>query len=151
QSCDLRRGIAPVPGSQPRVRGEQSTALVISNRVDADTAAFGQCPNAQGFHARDSALSAGILKCGPGSRVKTGSPCLAKLLIIMVFGLTTLGMGMSMAAECIFCEILAGRAPADIAFEDEWTIAAIDLRQHNPGHVLVIPKAHINDIRELDE
>src|SRR6185437_5294206 len=31
------------------------------------------------------------------------------------------------------------------------TIAVIDLRQHNAGHVLVIPKPHINDLRELDE
>jgi histidine triad (HIT) family protein len=56
-----------------------------------------------------------------------------------------------MAAECIFCEIIGGRAPADIVYEDELTIAVIDPRQHNPGHVLVIPKAHVNDIRGLDE
>ena len=54
------------------------------------------------------------------------------------------------AAGCIFCEILAGRAPADVVYEDDLTVAYIDLRQHNPGHVLVIPRAHINDIRELD-
>jgi histidine triad (HIT) family protein len=56
-----------------------------------------------------------------------------------------------MAIECIFCEIIAVRAPADLVYQDELTIAAIDLRQHNPGHVLVIPRAHINDIRSLDE
>ncbi len=56
-----------------------------------------------------------------------------------------------MTVECIFCEIIAGRAAADIVYEDGWTIAAIDLRQHNPGHVLVIPKTHINDVRGLDE
>ena len=56
-----------------------------------------------------------------------------------------------MAAECIFCEIIARRAAADIVHEDELTIAVVDLRQHNPGHVLVIPKAHINDVRGLDE
>lgn len=56
-----------------------------------------------------------------------------------------------MTAECIFCAMVAGRAAADIVYEDELTIAAIDLRQHNPGHVLVIPKAHVNDARALDE
>lgn len=56
-----------------------------------------------------------------------------------------------MATECIFCEIIARRAAADIVHEDELTIAVVDLRQHNPGHVLVIPKAHINDVRGLDE
>jgi len=55
------------------------------------------------------------------------------------------------ATECIFCEIIARRAAADIVHEDELTIAVVDLRQHNPGHVLVIPKAHINDVRGLDE
>lgn len=56
-----------------------------------------------------------------------------------------------MVTECIFCEIIARRAAADIVREDELTIAVVDLRQHNPGHVLVIPKAHINDVRGLDE
>lgn len=56
-----------------------------------------------------------------------------------------------MTVECIFCEIIAGCAAADIVYEDELTIAVVDLRQHNPGHVLVIPKAHINDVRGLDD
>lgn len=43
------------------------------------------------------------------------------------------------------------RAPADIVYEDALTVAVVDPRQHNPGHVLVIPRAHVNDIRELDE
>jgi histidine triad (HIT) family protein len=45
---------------------------------------------------------------------------------------------------------MAGRAPADVVYEDDLTVAFIDPRQHNPGHVLVVPRAHINDIRELD-
>jgi histidine triad (HIT) family protein len=52
--------------------------------------------------------------------------------------------------ECVFCEILAGRSPADIVYQDDLTMAFIDPRQHNPGHVLVVPRAHLNDIRELD-
>lgn len=56
-----------------------------------------------------------------------------------------------MTIECVFCEILAARAPADIVYEDELTIAVIDPRQHNPGHVLVIPRVHVNDIMKLDE
>jgi len=54
------------------------------------------------------------------------------------------------SAECVFCEIMAGRAHADIVYRDDLTVAFIDPRQHNPGHVLVVPRAHINDIRELD-
>jgi histidine triad (HIT) family protein len=54
------------------------------------------------------------------------------------------------AIECIFCEIMAGRAPGDIVYEDALTVAFIDPRQHNPGHVLVVPRSHVNDIRHLD-
>ncbi len=52
---------------------------------------------------------------------------------------------------CVFCEIAARRATASIVFEDALTLAFIDLRQANPGHVLVIPRAHLADVRELDE
>ncbi len=55
-----------------------------------------------------------------------------------------------MGIECVFCEIMAGRAPADVVYQDELTVAFIDPRQFNPGHVLVVPRAHVNDIRELD-
>lgn len=53
--------------------------------------------------------------------------------------------------DCIFCEIIAGRAPATIVASDKDTIAALDLRQFHPGHVLVIPKVHVADIREASD
>jgi histidine triad (HIT) family protein len=55
-----------------------------------------------------------------------------------------------LSAECVFCEIVAGRAPADFVYRDDLTAAFIDPRQYNPGHVLVVPRAHINDVRDLD-
>jgi histidine triad (HIT) family protein len=55
-----------------------------------------------------------------------------------------------MATECVFCEIMAGRAPGDIVYQDDLTVAFIDPRQHNPGHVLVVPRTHISDIKQLD-
>lgn len=58
---------------------------------------------------------------------------------------------MTAASACVFCDIIAGRAPADIVYQDDLTIAVIDPRQHNPGHVLVIPRTHVNDIKALDE
>jgi len=45
---------------------------------------------------------------------------------------------------------VAERAPADIVHQDDLTVAFVDPRQHNPGHVLVVPRRHINDIRQLD-
>jgi histidine triad (HIT) family protein len=51
----------------------------------------------------------------------------------------------------VFCEIVAGRAPAVIVYEDALTIAFVDLRQFHPGHVLIVPRAHVADIRAADD
>src|ERR1700733_13332204 len=52
--------------------------------------------------------------------------------------------------EGVFCQIVSGSEPASIVWEDDLTIAAVDLRQFHPGHVLVIPRRHLRDLRELD-
>jgi histidine triad (HIT) family protein len=44
--------------------------------------------------------------------------------------------------KCIFCEIIAGRAPAYRVYEDETTMAFLDLFPFTRGHLLVIPKRH---------
>ena len=36
-------------------------------------------------------------------------------------------------------------------YEDEHTAAFIDPRQVTPGHTLVVPKAHVRDLFELDD
>jgi histidine triad (HIT) family protein len=46
------------------------------------------------------------------------------------------------SGPCIFCEIVAGRAPAYRVYEDEGTVAFLDLFPFTRGHVLVIPKRH---------
>lgn len=53
--------------------------------------------------------------------------------------------------DCAFCQIAHGTSPASLVHEDELTISFIDLRQFHPGHVLVIPRKHYNDVRDLDE
>lgn len=55
-----------------------------------------------------------------------------------------------MPEACVFCEIVRGSAPASIVWEDDLTVAAVDLRQFHPGHTLVIPRQHFRDVRELD-
>jgi len=42
-------------------------------------------------------------------------------------------------AECIFCDIAAGRAPASIVYRDDRVMAFLDHRPVTPGHLLVIP------------
>jgi histidine triad (HIT) family protein len=53
--------------------------------------------------------------------------------------------------DCIFCEILAGKAPANFVYRDELCAAFMDIRPVNPGHVLVIPTRHAVLLPELDE
>jgi len=57
----------------------------------------------------------------------------------------------SRADVCAFCDIVAGRAPATIIAADDNTVAFLDLRQFQPGHVLVVPRKHVADIRFVDE
>ena len=56
-----------------------------------------------------------------------------------------------MPQGCLFCAIVAGKEPASVVWKDSLAMAFMDLRQPNPGHVLVVPRAHIADILELDD
>ena len=53
------------------------------------------------------------------------------------------------AAPCLFCEIGSGRAPAQVVFEDEKTMAFLDLFPVTRGHLLVIPKRHVDRLTDL--
>jgi histidine triad (HIT) family protein len=53
--------------------------------------------------------------------------------------------------DCIFCEIISGKSGASHVYENEATLAFMNLRQANPGHVLIVPKAHVETIYDLTE
>ncbi len=55
-----------------------------------------------------------------------------------------------MSAACVFCEIVRGTHSASVVWQDDLTMAFIDLRQFHAGHTLVIPRRHLPDVRELD-
>ena len=54
-------------------------------------------------------------------------------------------------SDCVFCKIVAGQIPSTKVYEDEHTLAFMDLGQVNPGHVLVAVKKHAPHLFELDE
>ncbi len=56
-----------------------------------------------------------------------------------------------MAADCIFCRIVAGTIPAQKVLEDDLCIAFRDLHPVAPVHVLVIPKEHIASVASATE
>jgi histidine triad (HIT) family protein len=55
-----------------------------------------------------------------------------------------------MAADCIFCSIVAGDAPATRVDEDDQTIAFMDIHPWTRGHALVIPKKHTPNLYEIE-
>jgi histidine triad (HIT) family protein len=44
---------------------------------------------------------------------------------------------------CVFCEIVAGRAPADRIAENNEALAVLDIQPFAPGHTLVLSKRHV--------
>lgn len=51
--------------------------------------------------------------------------------------------------HCIFCKIVAGEIPAAKVYEDDLTVAFMDIGQVNPGHVLVASKRHAVTMLDL--
>lgn len=56
-----------------------------------------------------------------------------------------------MPEGCIFCRIVEGEAPARVVYEDEDTMAFLDVNPLSEGHTLVIPKAHYETLTDLPE
>jgi len=57
----------------------------------------------------------------------------------------------SQTADCIFCAILVGDAPASFLYQDDIVVAFMDIRPVRPGHLLVVPRRHAELIPELDD
>ena len=53
--------------------------------------------------------------------------------------------------NCLFCKIANGEIPANIVYEDDLTLAFLDINPVNPGHTLVIPKKHFRNIFDIEE
>ena len=54
-------------------------------------------------------------------------------------------------SDCVFCRIVARQIPATVVYEDEHTLAFMDLGQVNPGHVLVTVKEHAESLYALGD
>ena len=51
--------------------------------------------------------------------------------------------------NCIFCKIVAGEIPSFKLYEDDETLAFMDINPVHDGHCLVIPKAHSPNVMEI--
>jgi histidine triad (HIT) family protein len=54
-----------------------------------------------------------------------------------------------MSADCIFCKIIRGEAPATMLYQDERAVAFKDIAPIAPVHVLIVPRQHIVSAAEV--
>ena len=45
--------------------------------------------------------------------------------------------------DCLFCKIIAGQIPANVAYQDDLSYAFYDIHPQAPKHALVLPRKHI--------
>jgi histidine triad (HIT) family protein len=53
--------------------------------------------------------------------------------------------------NCVFCDIVAGKAPAHVIYEDELSMCILDIHPYTKGHCLVISKRHVPWWHDLNE
>jgi len=51
--------------------------------------------------------------------------------------------------DCLFCKIISGEVPATIVREGPGTVSFRDINPQAPTHVLVVPRAHHDDVGAL--
>ena len=49
----------------------------------------------------------------------------------------------------IFCKIIKGEVSSDVVWQDDDFLVIKDINPQAPVHVLIIPKRHISDLKEL--
>ena len=53
------------------------------------------------------------------------------------------------AADCVFCSIVNGDTPAHVVYSDDATLAFLDVRPVFPGHVVLVPRDHVETLTDL--
>ncbi len=53
--------------------------------------------------------------------------------------------------SCIFCRMVSGGLACDKVYEDDEILAFNDINPKAPTHIIIIPKAHIPTLNDLDE
>lgn len=51
--------------------------------------------------------------------------------------------------DCVFCKIIRDNKILKV-YEDDWTIAFMDIAKDVDGHILVVPKKHVKNILDCD-
>lgn len=52
--------------------------------------------------------------------------------------------------DCLFCKLIENNFMLKV-YEDDWTVAFMDVAKDVDGHILVVPKKHVKNILDCDE
>lgn len=52
--------------------------------------------------------------------------------------------------DCIFCKIIRGDIPSYTIYEDDIVKVFLDVNPMSPGHMLIIPKKHFENLDDID-
>lgn len=53
--------------------------------------------------------------------------------------------------DCIFCDIINKKSPAEILYEDDEFIVFRDVKPSAPIHLLIVPKEHIASVNDIED
>ena len=56
-----------------------------------------------------------------------------------------------MSSDCIFCKIIGGTIPSKKIYEDADFIAFHDIKPMAKVHFLIVPKLHVESLKDCDE
>lgn len=54
-----------------------------------------------------------------------------------------------MDENCVFCRIIAGKAPAKIVYQDDRVTAFWDIHPAAPRHILIVPNLHLDSMNDV--
>ena len=57
----------------------------------------------------------------------------------------------TISMQCLFCDIINNKKVTLKVWENDHFLIILDIRPINPGHLLLIPKVHFEDIYEIPE
>ncbi len=53
--------------------------------------------------------------------------------------------------DCLFCKIAKKEIPASVVYEDDYALGVLDVNPRAPGHTMIIPKSHAENILDLND
>lgn len=56
-----------------------------------------------------------------------------------------------MSENCIFCKIANGQIPSEFVYESDNVVVFNDINPQAPTHLLVVPRVHVESLKELKD